>query len=85
MCRPIRNMQRDWGFPKSDREAPYKQLRANPDKSQYAAKAHKPPKDGRRYGPLGNSMMFGPIASVAHYNVISRTICDVVNRTLGAP
>ena len=76
---------RNWAFFKADHEAAYKQLPLAPSHAKLAIIALKNPTDGRWYGFLSRTMVFGAIAAVLHYNVFSRLIAELFTRLFGIP
>ena len=83
LCRMVVDKKRSWGFFKADHASAYKQLPIGPNQAGYAIAAPKSPLDGKRYGFMPNSLMFGSAASVIHYNVFSRILVELVNGISG--
>ena len=85
LCRRSCGKSRDWALFKADHEAAYKQLPLRPQDQAYAITALKHPTNGRRFGFVSRTLVFGDTAAVLHYNVFSRLITALVNRMLGIP
>ena len=85
MCRSISSDNRPWYFFKADHEAAYKQLPLAPGQSKLAVVALRSPSDGRRYGFIRKSLMFGAVSAVIHYNVLSRILAELMCRIFGIP
>ena len=76
---------RDWAFFKADREAAYKQLPLDSTHAKLAVIALRSPSDGRWYGFLSRTLMFGAIAAALHYNAFSRLLSEIDSKLLGIP
>ena len=85
MCRSIIPSQCDWHFFKADHEAAYKKLPIDWGESSLAVIALRNPADGRGYGFMSRTHMFGAISEVLHYNIFSRVVAELVCRTFGIP
>ena len=85
LCRRSCDKSRDWALFKADHEAAYKQLPLRPQDQAYAIIALKHPTDGRWFGFVSRTLVFGATAAVSHYNVFSRLITALVNRLFGIP
>ena len=85
MCRLVASTACDWHFFKADHEAAYKQLPLNWEHSRLAVIALRSPTDGRWYGFMSRTLMFGAVAAVIHYNVFSRIISELMCRLFGIP
>ena len=83
MCRVINPSKCDWRFFKSDHEEEYKLLPIDRDEISLEVIALRRPVDGRWYGFMIRTLMFGAISAVLHYNVLSRIIAELICRTLG--
>ena len=81
----VNDGSRDWAFFKADHEAAYKQLPLDYSHAKLAVVALRSPIDGRWYGFLSRTMMFGAISAVLHYNVFSRLLSEIVSKLLGIP
>ena len=85
MCKAIQGTQRDWHFFKADHEAAYKQLPIAWEQSKLAVVALRSPSDGRRYGFMSKTLMFGAVSAVIHYNIFSRILAELTCRIFGIP
>ena len=72
-------------FFKCDHRSAYKALPVDPSHTKLAVIVLKNPKDGLFYAFTSNTLLFGSIASVLHYNVFARIITELVNRIFGIP
>ena len=81
----VNDRTRDWAFLKADHEAAYKQLPLDHYHSKLAVVALRSPLDGKWYGFISRTLMFGAIAAVLHYNVFSRLLSELVSKLLGIP
>ena len=75
----------DWVMFKADRKAAYKRLPLEADDQAAAIAALRRPSGNRWYGFATRALIFGSVAAVIHYNVISRILTALVNRYLGIP
>ena len=75
----------DWVMFKADRKAAYEQLPIDPADQNAAIISLRHPTEHRWYGFLTRALIFGSVAAVLHYNVLSRLIVVLVNRYLGIP
>ena len=53
--------------------------------AKLAVVASRPPRDNKWYGFVSRTMMFGAIAAVLRYNVVSRLLSELVPKLLGIP
>ena len=81
----VNDGSRDWDFMKADHEAAYKQLPLDHYQAKLAVIALRSPVDGKWYGFISRTLMFGAIAAVLHYNVFSRLLSELVSKLLGIP
>ena len=81
----VNSGRRDWAFFKADHDAAYKQLPTEARHSQLAVIALRSPSDKRGYGSIIRAMVFGAVADVLHYNVLSRKISEIPTQLFGAP
>ena len=77
--------QRAWHFFKDGQPAAYKKLPIELEQSALNVIALRPPYDGRWYGFMGRTSMYGAIADVLHSNVSPRTLSDLMRRIFGIP
>ena len=75
----------DWVMFEAAHKSAYKQLPIDPADQASAIVALRHPMEGKRYGFVTRTLISGSIASVLHYNVLSRTLTALVNRYLGLP
>ena len=75
----------DWHLFKTDHEAAYKQLPIAPADQQTAIVALRRPSSGNWFGFVTRTLVFGSVAAVLHYNVISRIWAALCCRPLGIP
>ena len=85
LCRSFAKDGRDWALFKADHEAAYKQLPLDPADQLYAIVALRHPTSGVWYGFRSRTLVFGSVAAVIHYNVFSRLITVIFNKTFGIP
>ena len=81
----VNDGSRDWVFFIADHEAAYKQLPLDYSHAKLAVIALRSPHDGRWYGFLSRTLMFGAIAAVLRYNVFSRLLSELVSKLLVIP
>ena len=75
----------DWVLFKADHEAAYKQIPIDPADQKNAIVALRHPVSQLWYGFVTRTLIFGSIAAVLHYNVISRILVALTDRVLGIP
>ena len=75
----------DWALFKEDRESAYKQLPIRPDDMKRAIAAIRRPYKEAMVGFVNRTLIFGSIAAVIHYNVMSRILAGSSLRCLGLP
>ena len=75
----------DWALCKADREAAYKQLPIDPDDQRNAIVALRRPTARKWRGSAAPTLIFGSVAAVLRYNVMSRIPASLTNRCLGMP
>ena len=85
MCRSVETSGRDWHFAKADHGAAYKQIPLDEGNSNLAVVDLRSPTNGRWYGFVIITLLFGAVAAVIHYNVFSRIISELMCRTFGTP
>ena len=85
LCRTFARDGRDWALFKADHEAAYKQLPMDPADQLFAIIALRHPTSGIWHGFRSRTLVFGSIAAVIHYNVFSRLITAIFNKTFGIP
>ena len=73
MCRLINHTSREWHFPNDDREAAYKQPHFA-GKQRDGGYLPSTPTDGRWFGFMGRTLMFGAISDVLRYNISPRIL-----------
>ena len=74
----------DLAFGKTDESDDYKKLPPKPPDAFLAAIALQGP-DGKWYGLIPRSQLFGSAASVVRYNAFSRLLASLFARLFGAP
>ena len=74
-----------WAFFKADRQAVYKNLPLSPDQSDRCVVALRCPSDGRWYGFLSRTLLFGAAAAVLRYNCFSLQVFVLADRISGLP
>ena len=85
LCRSFAKDGRDWALFKADNEAAYKQLPLGPADQLYDIVDLRHPTSSIWYGFRSRTLVFGSVAAVVHYNVFSRLVTAIFNRTFGAP
>ena len=85
LCRTVAHAKRDWHFFKADHEAAYKQLPLEWEQSNLAAIALRNPANGRWYGFMSRTLMFGAVSAVLHYNILSRILSELACKIFGIP
>ena len=85
ISRLLNKDDRDWRFVKADHEAAYKQLPLRAEQSKLAVVALRCPTDGRWYGFVSRTMMFGAVSAVLHYNLFSKLPTEIVAKLFGIP
>ena len=73
----------DWGLFKADHEAAYKQPPIGPGDQRNAIVALRHPQSRKWFGFITRTLIFGAVAAVLHYNVLSRAWTALINRALG--
>ena len=82
LCRSYATDGREWALFNADHEAAYKQLPLDPADQPYAIIALRNPVAGRWHGFRSMTLMFGSVAAVLQYDVLSRLITAIFNRLL---
>ena len=72
-------------FFKADHRAAYKSLPVCPNQTKLAVVVLKNPHDGLWYAFTSKTLLFGSIASVLHYNILSRAIAELMSLIFGIP
>ena len=75
----------EWHLFKADHEAAYKQLPIDPADQKTAIVALRHPKSGKWFGFITRTLVFGSVAAVLHYNILSRIWTSICCRLLGIP
>ena len=75
----------EWHLFKADHEDAYKQLPIAPDDQQTAIVALRNPTSGNWFGFATRTLVFGSVADVLRYNVLSRIWAALCVRLLGIP
>ena len=70
---------------KADREAAYKQLPISPDDQWTAIVALCHPTSGKWFGFATRTLVYGSVAAVLHYNILSSIWTALVCQLLGIP
>ena len=83
-CLLISNSAHDWSLGKGDESDAYKKQPLAPSDALLAVTTLMGP-DGRWYGFIPRSQIFGSTASVVHYNTFSRLLASLICRLLGLP
>ena len=81
--RPRANTEYDWAFSKSYYGAAYRQHSLCWEKRSRDSMALHTPSDGRMYGFMSRTVMFGSIAAALRGNVLSRILSEIVGRIFG--
>ena len=84
-CRYLRTTQCEWSFGKVDHRAAYKALPLREEDARYAIIALWAPTEKLWVGCRSRTQLFGSIASVLHYNCLSRIIASLICRILLIP
>ena len=69
LCRMVAHAKRDWHFFKADQEAAYKPPPLEWGQSNVAAVALLRPTNGRWYGFISRTLMFGAVSAALRYSV----------------
>ena len=83
-CLHIANSGVDWSLGKGDESDAYKKQPLSPADSLLAVTTLMGP-DGKWYGFVPRSQIFGSTASVIHYNTFSRLLASLICRIMGLP
>ena len=83
-CLLISNSAHDWSLGKGDESDAYKKQPLSPSDALLAVTTLMGP-DGRWYGFIPRSQIFGSTASVVHYNTFSRLLASLICRLMGLP
>ena len=75
----------DWVLFKADHESAYKQLPIRPAEMKTAIVALRRPSNGKWFGFVTRTLLFGSVEAVLHYNVFSRILAELTIRCHGLP
>ena len=81
----LASMGGDWVMFKADHKAAYRQLPIDPADQATSIVALRLPMEGKWYGFVVRTLIFGTAAAVLHYNVLARILRALVNRYIGIP
>ena len=75
----------EWHLCKADREAAYKQLPISPDDQWAEIVAMRHPTSGKWFGFVTRTPVFGSVAALLHYNILSGIWKALASHLLGTP
>ena len=85
ICLSTKSSGIDWCFGKVDHCSAYKNLPIRPSDQRFSYITIKNPSTGRFVAMAPKTQISGSIASVLHYNVLSRILVSIFNRVFGIP